>query len=616
MFLAVILACSFLTSAAMDEPPSRLIVQADGSVRMIFDAPTPDAQQPTVDGGVPVFTELEDGRLVPGISYTGTSATGYHATRYPGAVVRAEDGSWTVENFKWSVIHGPKNRQFTRTILGSDSAMILDHRNPAPLPRGTMLTWTYDHTGAPSYLPESQVRAAIYRAISVYENLFKDDAISSSFRFVWEADDPLTLAYAEVIESGQTFSSIRTSILNTYAANPADANTFENGLYTNFPPGSSIGYARPGNATDSTSVIKIVWPLRTKFTGAGFGSSLRIVMNSNRADFDADPSDDIGTWVGSTLIRNKKDFTATLIHELGHHFGFVSNVETLNFILEDSISVWDIFRMNAALGSIDPNEFFSARRELRQTMEANAALQINSTAWTLPLSQGETPGGDGAQSSHWIDDTNNKNVYIGLMEPHPNSSSYVVNGSYLQPTDIRAFDVMGYAINTNEFAPSPQPELEAPVNYIEIDPALVLGFQWVPGAGSTSSDLLVYDLGSEVEHAEGRGGDPVLVYRADDLTGGSLSVPPATFPLLPGHVYQWHVAVYNPMGVRLSDSEFFRVDCIADWNGDGTVNFFDLSAYMAAFNAMDPAADLAAPFGVWNFFDLSAFTALHTAGCP
>lgn len=103
-------------------------------------------------------------------------------------------------------------------------------------------------------------------------------------------------------------------------------------------------------------------------------------MNSNRLDFDADPSDGIGTQVGSVFVNNKTDFTGTLIHELGHHFGFVSNVETLNFILEDSITVWDIFRMNASLGSIDPNEFFSARRELRQTMEANAALQINSTA--------------------------------------------------------------------------------------------------------------------------------------------------------------------------------------------------------------------------------------------
>ena len=48
----------------------------------------------------------------------------------------------------------------------------------------------------------------------------------------------------------------------------------------------------------------------------------------------------------------------------------------------------------------------------------------------------------------------------------------------------------------------------------------------------------------------------------------------------------------------------------------GVLNFFDLSAYLALFNAGDPAADLAAPFGTLNFFDLSAYLASFNAGCP
>lgn len=56
--------------------------------------------------------------------------------------------------------------------------------------------------------------------------------------------------------------------------------------------------------------------------------------------------------------------------------------------------------------------------------------------------------------------------------------------------------------------------------------------------------------------------------------------------------------------------------CEADLNGDGLLNFFDLSAYLALFNAQDPAADLAAPTGVFNFFDLSAYLDLYNAGCP
>lgn len=56
--------------------------------------------------------------------------------------------------------------------------------------------------------------------------------------------------------------------------------------------------------------------------------------------------------------------------------------------------------------------------------------------------------------------------------------------------------------------------------------------------------------------------------------------------------------------------------CLADFNGDGFVNFFDISNFIAAYNIQSPAADISAPFGVWNFFDISAFIAAYNAGCP
>lgn len=48
----------------------------------------------------------------------------------------------------------------------------------------------------------------------------------------------------------------------------------------------------------------------------------------------------------------------------------------------------------------------------------------------------------------------------------------------------------------------------------------------------------------------------------------------------------------------------------------GTHNFFDVSAFLGAFGAMEPAADLAEPFGVFNFFDVSAFLGEFGNGCP
>ena len=48
----------------------------------------------------------------------------------------------------------------------------------------------------------------------------------------------------------------------------------------------------------------------------------------------------------------------------------------------------------------------------------------------------------------------------------------------------------------------------------------------------------------------------------------------------------------------------------------GTLNFFDVSAFIAAYNAQDSSADLAEPIGTFNFFDVSAYIAAYNAGCP
>jgi len=48
----------------------------------------------------------------------------------------------------------------------------------------------------------------------------------------------------------------------------------------------------------------------------------------------------------------------------------------------------------------------------------------------------------------------------------------------------------------------------------------------------------------------------------------------------------------------------------------GVLNFFDITAFLAAFNTQDPIADLAAPFGSFNFFDVVAYITAFNAGCP
>lgn len=55
--------------------------------------------------------------------------------------------------------------------------------------------------------------------------------------------------------------------------------------------------------------------------------------------------------------------------------------------------------------------------------------------------------------------------------------------------------------------------------------------------------------------------------------------------------------------------------CPADINGDGTLNFFDVSAFLTAFQSQNPIADINGD-GLFNFFDVSAFLTAFNAGCP
>ncbi len=55
--------------------------------------------------------------------------------------------------------------------------------------------------------------------------------------------------------------------------------------------------------------------------------------------------------------------------------------------------------------------------------------------------------------------------------------------------------------------------------------------------------------------------------------------------------------------------------CPADLTGDGVLNFFDVSAFLTAFNNHAPLADFTGD-GNYNFFDVSLFLQSFVAGCP
>lgn len=77
----------------------------------------------------------------------------------------------------------------------------------------------------------------------------------------------------------------------------------------------------------------------------------------------------------------------------------------------------------------------------------------------------------------------------------------------------------------------------------------------------------------------------------------------------------WAPSQFGEFVVELGDGLEFVNPCPADLNGDGVLDFFDVSAFLIAFNAMDPIADFNND-GFFDFFDVSSFLVSYQAGCP
>lgn len=56
-------------------------------------------------------------------------------------------------------------------------------------------------------------------------------------------------------------------------------------------------------------------------------------------------------------------------------------------------------------------------------------------------------------------------------------------------------------------------------------------------------------------------------------------------------------------------------ECAVDLNGDGALDFFDISAFLTLFNASNPVADWNGD-GSFDFFDISGYLTSFNSGCP
>ncbi|MFG0312601.1 MAG: GC-type dockerin domain-anchored protein, partial [Phycisphaerales bacterium] len=128
-------------------------------------------------------------------------------------------------------------------------------------------------------------------------------------------------------------------------------------------------------------------------------------------------------------------------------------------------------------------------------------------------------------------------------------------------------------------------------------------------------------------------GADVLVSASQVELAGTLVVEPLGMDMLPDG-YWTHQIVFAPSitggfdtieALGIADGRAIRVKhagpilsivhtCLTDFDLDGEQDFFDVSAFIDAYIACDPGADLTGD-GQMDFFDISTFLAAYQGGC-
>lgn len=114
-----------------------------------------------------------------------------------------------------------------------------------------------------------------------------------------------------------------------------------------------------------------------------------------------------------------------------------------------------------------------------------------------------------------------------------------------------------------------------------------------------------------------------LLHVDDDSAGYPNALAVNTVALDPDTLYIAVVSSYSnypqsqfgKFRITLGTDLFFSSLCISDLNGDGFLDFLDISVFLGAFTSNDPAADLNFD-GNLDFLDISLFLGEFGAGCP
>ncbi len=280
--------------------------------------------------------------------------------------------------------------------------------------------------------------AAFQRAASHWESHFTDPIsvnITADLRNLGASN---VIGQASSVLLGASHDFMR-SLVTADAAGEAD-----DGIVAALPTASQFSLSLPSGFAPSGFLIGTKANIKALgITGldSQFGGNDATIEFNSGFSFDFDNSDGVGA--------GKMDFETVATHEIGHALGFVSQVDRIDFLLNQSgnpgsitgvsPTLLDLFRFGSApaLNPSTPAEFTSLPRELRPGQEAVFDDLSNEYA----LATGAFVG-DGDQASHWKDDNSNPSLHIGIMDP-----TLAFGQSFdITPADLRALDLIGYDI--------------------------------------------------------------------------------------------------------------------------------------------------------------------------
>ncbi|MEQ9206454.1 MAG: GC-type dockerin domain-anchored protein [Phycisphaerales bacterium] len=214
----------------------------------------------------------------------------------------------------------------------------------------------------------------------------------------------------------------------------------------------------------------------------------------------------------------------------------------------------------------------------------------NGSQWVQQAKLLATDGQSGDQFGWSVSISGNTSV-IGARGVNGGGSAYIFNydGSWMEVTKLFASDgettgQFGYSVSIeeddvivgNRSAHSIGDD-SGVANLYRYD-----GIDWIPNGTLLASDGSANDLfGSSVAVSDG------VALVGSPMAGG-------------GEAYIFNARV---------------LPCSANLNCDDTLDFFDVSAFLAAFSSSDPIADFNED-GNFNFFDVSTFLVAFSAGCP